>query len=54
MRWKKTGAQTILDLRVVFLSGVWTEAYKRVLNNFENVKVPTYDQPDQKTLKIAA
>ena len=54
MRWKTPGAQTILNLRVLFLSGVWTEAYERVLNNFENVKVPTYDQPKQKTHKIAA
>jgi hypothetical protein len=33
MRWKKPGAQVILDLRVVLLSGVWDAAYQRVLNN---------------------
>jgi hypothetical protein len=54
MRWKKAGAQTILNLRVVLLSGVWTEAYQRALNEFENVKVPTYDLPNWETLKIAA
>jgi hypothetical protein len=54
MRWKKAGAQTILNLRVLLLSGVWAEAYRRVLNRFENVKVPTYDLPDQKAFKMAA
>jgi hypothetical protein len=54
MRWKKAGAQTILNLRVVLLSGVWTEAYQRVLNKFENVKVPTYDMPKRETFKMAA
>lgn len=54
MRWKKTGAQTILNLRVLLLSGVWTEAYQRVLNDFENVKVPTYDLPNRETLKMTA
>jgi hypothetical protein len=54
MRWKKAGAQTILNLRVVLLSGVWTEAYQRVLSEFEHVKVPTYDLPNCKTLKMAA
>jgi hypothetical protein len=54
MRWKKAGAQTILNLRVVLLSGVWTEAYRRVLNDFENAKVPTYDLPNWETLYRAA
>jgi len=54
MRWKKAGAQTILNLRVMLLSGVWTEAYQRVLNNFANVKVPTYDMPKREMLKMAA
>jgi hypothetical protein len=53
MRWKKAGAQTILNLRVLLLSGVWTEAYQGVLNEFENVKVPTYDLPSGETLKMA-
>lgn len=54
MRWKKAGAQTILNLRVLLLSGVWAEAYQRVLYDFENVKVPPYDLHDWKTLKTAA
>jgi hypothetical protein len=54
MRWKRAGAQTILNLRVILLSGVWTEAYQRVLNRFEEVKVPTWELPDRKPFKIAA
>jgi hypothetical protein len=54
MRWKKAGAQTILNLRVLLLSDVWTEAYQRVLDKFEKVKVPTYDLSNGETLEIAA
>lgn len=54
MRWKKAGAQTILNLRVLLLSSVWTQAYQRVLNTFENVKVPTYHVNKRNTFKIAA
>jgi hypothetical protein len=54
MRWKKAGAQTVLNLRVLLLSNVWTEAYKETLNNFDNVKVPTYAIPKREPLRIAA
>jgi hypothetical protein len=54
MRWKKPGAQTILHLRVVLLSGVWTEAFPRVLTRLKEVKVPLYNQPGRQTLKVAA
>ena len=54
MRWKKAGAQTILNLRVLLLSSVWEAAYQRVLNKFENVKVPTYDLLNRQIFKIAA
>jgi hypothetical protein len=39
MSWGKAGAQTILGLRVVVLSGVWDEAYARVLEAFEQAQV---------------
>src|SRR5207302_7850726 len=39
MRWQKAGAQTILNLRVLQLSGVWDEAYARVLAGFEEASV---------------
>ena len=54
MRWKKAGAQTILHLRVVLLSGVWTEAYQRVLDKMEKVQVPTYDLPNHQMSKMTA
>jgi hypothetical protein len=39
MRWQKAGAQLILDLRVLQLSGVWDVAYARVLASFEQTEV---------------
>lgn len=44
MRWHKPGAQTILTLRVLLLSGVWTEAYDCILRAHSEVQVPTPDQ----------
>jgi hypothetical protein len=54
MRWKKPGAQTILNLRVVWLSGVWTRAYQSVLQTFTKVKVLTNSSAGQKPTKNAA
>lgn len=54
MRWQKSGAQTILNLRVLLLSGVWTEAYRRGMSKFENVQVPAYAIPERKTREMAA
>jgi hypothetical protein len=54
MRWKKSGAQTILNLRVLLLSGVWSEAYRRGLSKRENVQVPPYAMPSRKTQEMAA
>lgn len=39
MRWKKAGAQHILQLRVLRLSGVWDQAYLRVLRGIKQPKV---------------
>jgi hypothetical protein len=39
MRWQKAGAQTILDLRVLQVSGVWEQAYTRALARGEEAKV---------------
>ena len=44
MRWKKAGAQTILTLRVILLSGVWSEVYAKTLEVSSKVKVPTHEQ----------
>jgi hypothetical protein len=44
MRWKKVGAQTILTLRVILLSGVWEEVYERMLAAESEVQVRVADQ----------
>jgi hypothetical protein len=54
MRWKKAGAQTIVNLRVLLLSGVWAMAWERVMSDHVSVKVPTYCSPGEKTLALAA
>ena len=41
MRWRKAGAQTILTLRVILLSGVWQQVYERTLETYSEVQVPT-------------
>jgi hypothetical protein len=47
MRWKKAGAQTILTLRVILLSGVWEQVYERMLaaNGEVQVRVPDQLRP---------
>jgi hypothetical protein len=54
MRWKKAGGQTIVDLRVVLLSGVWDDANQRAMKNVNNVCVPAYDIPQEIMLANAA
>jgi hypothetical protein len=54
MRWKKAGAQTILNLRVVLLSQTWAETYRRVLHNIPNVEVPAYGLNNEKKPRKAA
>lgn len=39
MRWTRPGAQTILNLRVLQLSGVWQAAYQAVLERFDEPQV---------------
>ncbi|MGH8033978.1 MAG: hypothetical protein ACREO9_02045 [Lysobacterales bacterium] len=39
MRWRKAGAQCILHLRVLRLSGVWDQAYERVLRGMKQPQV---------------
>jgi hypothetical protein len=39
MSWKKPGAQTVLNLRVLQLSGAWDDAYQRVLGRYDEAKV---------------
>ena len=39
MRWQKAGAQTVLTLRVILLSGVWSQVFAQALNGFAMVTV---------------
>jgi hypothetical protein len=43
MRWKKAGAQTILTLRVILLSGIWEQVYERMLTAASEVQVRVPD-----------
>lgn len=43
MRWECAGAQTVLQLRIVLLSGVWQEVYARVLKAYPVVELRTPD-----------
>lgn len=54
MRWTKDGAQTILRLRVILLSGVWSQVYERTLNAHSRVHVPTPEQRNRSTTTRAA
>jgi len=54
MRWQKAGAQLILNLRVLQLSGIWDAAYARVLASFEEAKVWGQQASEEKEDKNAA
>jgi hypothetical protein len=54
MRWQKAGAQLILNLRVLQLSGVWDAAYARVLASFEEAKVWGQQAAAEHATEIAA
>jgi hypothetical protein len=42
MKWKKEGAQVVLNLRVVWLSGVWDQVWKAHLEEGVNINLDTY------------
>jgi hypothetical protein len=54
MRWKKTGAQTILTLRVLWLSGVWTKVNERTFDISSGLEVPTPASSAQHATDFAA
>lgn len=41
MRWSGPGAQTILNLRVVLLSALWTEVYSAAVNSYNHTSIQT-------------
>jgi hypothetical protein len=42
MRWEKANAQKILDLRVVWLSGIWDQTYRRLVTSSRTASLRTY------------
>ncbi len=54
MSWKQPGAQTILNLRVLLLSGVWDAAYHRVVNQFDDAQVPGQPYSSSRAAQKAA
>ena len=54
MRWQKAGAQTILTLRVILLSGVWEQVYEQTLEADCDVRVRPPDQLRPPAAKKAA
>ena len=54
MRWKKAGAQRILNLRVLRLSGVWDQAYARVLQGIKQPQVRVQAAKAKEMAKKAA
>jgi hypothetical protein len=54
MRWQKRGAQTILNLRVLQLSGVWDAAYARVLQELDQPQVRGQQAPGKNRGQKAA
>lgn len=54
MRWKKPGAQVILDLRAELLSGTWEAANETILATRPQAKRGTLANVSAKTTKMAA
>jgi hypothetical protein len=54
MRWMKHGAQTILNLRVVLLSGIWQSLYRTLLQNHDAQEPRTYGSLSNLAVRQAA
>ena len=54
MRWKHEGARIVLTLRVILLSGIWSEVYTTVLESASDTPIQTYGAPPIRKHKIAA
>jgi hypothetical protein len=53
MRWSKAGAQVILNLRVVLLSGVWGAAYRQTLTSYIKTSTPTPNCKEEIPMQMA-
>jgi hypothetical protein len=54
MRWSDPGAQTILNLRVLLLSGIWNEVYAATVCAYHETLLHTPHTPARHRLKKAA
>jgi hypothetical protein len=54
MRWSLDGAQTILNLRVILLSGLWEKIYQAAVNDYPVLKHRTLANCTQNPAAIAA
>ena len=54
MRWSGPGAQTILNLRVLLLSGLWNHVYAATVNSYHDTPIRTPQQPPHPHLQNAA
>jgi hypothetical protein len=54
MRWSLGGAQTILNLRVILLSGLWEEVYKAAVKHYPELPNRTLANCSPSTATIAA
>jgi hypothetical protein len=54
MRWKNAGAQLILNLRVVLLSGIWDAVYRQTLTKHSYVNIRTNSKNAESPLEMAA
>jgi hypothetical protein len=54
MRWSGPGAQIILNLRVVLLSGLWTEVYSAAVNSYNHTPIRTPQPFPTQYLQTAA
>ena len=54
MRWKKDGAQAILNLRVVLLSQIWDDCFRQSLKSQKTELPRPYLKPTNNSVKIAA
>lgn len=54
MQWKRGGAQVILRLRIVLLSGIWDSAYEASVKSKASCHIEVYDKTSRSAPKIAA
>ena len=54
MGWKYEGAQVVLTLRVILLSGIWDDVYEAAVNYNNPIDLKPYLNEDTNDAKIAA